>query len=251
MSESPGEPPAAARGAAVDLIPSLRIVRTRDVWPNAGSTALLTLAQRRRVSEIATRVEVRSRSMIFRSGQDADSVFIVASGVVKAAQDLPSGKRLVVAFWFARDLFGLAENGRYVNTTIAVTPVTMYRVPLEALRAVLLEDSYLQFQFLAKITYELRESLRQKLLLVRRDAAGRVAMFFNQLAKQAAEEDARPNEIAVPMSRSDIASYLGLTLEAVSRATRVLTEEGVLEIPDRRVVRIRDRRRFDQIVAMS
>ena len=235
----------------MDLIPTLRIVRTKDVWPNAGSTALLTPAQRRRVSAIATRVDVRSRGVIFRSGDPADSVFIIGSGVVKAAQDLPSGKRLVVAFWFARDIFGLAENGRYVNTTIAVTPVTLHRVPLEALREALLDDSYLQFQFLTKVTYELRESLRQKLLLVRRDAVGRVAMFFSLLAKQAAEDDARPDDIAVPMSRSDIASYLGLTLEAVSRATRVLADQGVLDIPDRRVVRVRDRRRFDQIVARS
>ena len=232
----------------MDLIPPLRMVRPKDVWPNAGSAALLTPAQRKRVTAIATRVEVRSRGVIFRSGAPADSVFIIGAGVVKTVQDLASGKRLIVAFWFARDVFGLAENGRYVNTTIAVTPLTLYKIPLDALRQVLLEDSYLQFQFLTKITYELRESLRQKLLLVRRDAVGKVAMFFSLLARQQ-QEDARAGEIDVPMSRSDIASYLGLTLEAVSRATRVLTEEGVLDIPDRRRVRVRDQRRFEQIVA--
>lgn len=233
----------------MDLIPPLRMVRAKDVGPDAASTTLLTPAQRRRVTAIATRVEVRTRGVIFRSGEAADSAFIIDAGVIKAVQDLASGKRLVVAFWFARDLFGLAENGRYVNTTVAVTPVTLYKIPLDALRQVLLEDSYLQFQFLTKITYELKESLRRKLLLVRRDAVGRVAMFLSLLARQQAEEGDRANEIAVPMSRSDIASYLGLTLEAVSRATRVLTDQGVLVIPDRRSVRVQDRRRFEQIVA--
>lgn len=233
----------------MDLIPTLRILRTRDVWPNGGSSALLTPAQRKRVSAIATRVDVRARGVIFESGEKAGHVYIIEAGVVKAAQDLASGKRLVVAFWFARDIFGLAENGRYVNTTIAVTPVTLYRVPLDALREALLDDAYLQFQFLTKITYELREAMRQKLLIVRRDAVGRVAMFFSLLARQEEPLGDRGNEIAVPMSRSDIASYLGLTLEAVSRATRALTDEGVLSIPDRRSVRVLDSRRFEQIVA--
>lgn len=249
MNAAAGDPSGHTRGAAVDLIPTLRIVRTSDVWPNAGSTALLTPAQRKRVSAIATRIDVRARGVIFRSGEKADHVFIIEAGVVKALQDLASGKRVVVAFWFARDIFGLAENGRYVNTTMAVTPVTMYRVPLDALREALLDDAYLQFQFLTKITYELREAMRQKLLLVRRDAAGRVAMFFSMLAKQVEAPDERAGDIHVPMSRSDIASYLGLTLEAVSRATRVLTDEGVLAIPDRRIVRVLDRARFEQIVA--
>ena len=216
----------------------------------ASLKTLLTPAHRRKLAAIATRLELRARMPVYQADAQADSVFIVGDGVIKAVHDLPSGRQQIVSFWFARDVFGLAEDGRYVYTTIAVTPVTVYRLPIETLRRVLLDDSYLQFQFLTKITHEFRESQRQKLVLIRRDAVGRVAMFLSMLARQQRGAGGeRAGGIAVPMSRSDIAAYLGLTLEAVSRATRRLVGHGVIAIPERRVVRILDPRRFEQLVA--
>ena len=66
--------------------------------------------------------------MVYREQSAATSVFAVADGVVKTYRDLPSGKRTIGAFLFARDLFGLAENGRYINCAQAVTRVTLYRL---------------------------------------------------------------------------------------------------------------------------
>jgi CRP/FNR family transcriptional regulator len=130
---------------------------------------------------------------------------------------------------------------------MAVTPVTLYRIRREALERALLEDALLQFQFLAKITYELREAQRQQLLLIRKDAIGRVAMFLKTLERQG--RGSGSDVIDVPMSRSDIANYLGITLEAVSRATRKLTAMGIVTLPDRHEARILDRARFEELVA--
>jgi len=230
---------------ALDLVPTLRAIpSTAQGAP--GDVQLLTLAQRRRIAAIATTLPMPPRASIFRAGSAAEHVFINGGGVVKTVHELANGRRQINAFWFPRDIFGLAENGRYVYSTFAVTPVTLYRVPVDALRQELLADAHLGLQVLTKITYELRESQRQKLLLIRKDAIGRVAMFLKILERQAG---AKSDTIAVPMSRSDIANFLGLTLEAVSRATRKLHTMGVVTLPDRHVARILDRARFEQLVA--
>lgn len=228
-----------------ELIPTLRAIpSTAQGAP--GDVQLLTPAQRRRIAAIATTLHLSPRAAIFRAGSVAEHVFINGAGVVKTVHELANGKRQINAFWFPRDIFGLAENGRYVYSTFAVTPVTLYRVPVEALRQELLADAHLTLQVLAKITYELRESQRQKLLLIRKDAIGRVAMFLKMLERQTGRKS---DTIAVPMSRSDIANYLGLTLEAVSRATRKLHALGIVTLPDRNVARVLDRARFEQLVA--
>jgi CRP-like cAMP-binding protein len=229
----------------LDLVPTLRAIPAMAPGA-AGGVQLLTPAQRRKIATIATQLPVTPRSIIFRADEHAEHVFINGGGVVKTVQDLANGRRRVIAFWFARDVFGLAENGRYMYTTMAVTPVMLYRIPVDALQKLLLEDAQLQLQVLCKITHELRESQRHTLVLIRKDAIGRVAMFLKMLER---ETRAPGDVIAVPMSRSDIANYLGLTLEAVSRATRKLHAMGIVTLPERHVARILDRARFEQLVA--
>ena len=225
-----------------DLVPTLRAIPSRA---QGAPAELLTPAQRRRIAAIATVELVAPRALIFRADDLAEHVFINGGGVVKTVHDLASGRRRITAFWFARDIFGLAEQGRYLYTTMAVTAVKLYRIRRDDLERALLEDALLQFQFLAKVTYELREAQRRQLLLVRKDAIGRVAMFLKALERQGPAGDV----IDVPMSRSDIANYLGITLEAVSRSTRKLHDMGIVSLPDRHAARVLDRARFEQLVA--
>lgn len=227
-------------------LPPLRAIPL--MTPDESSTdVVLTPAQRRRLEGIATQLELRPRALVYRAGAPATFVFVIGAGVVKSIQELPSGRRRITSFWFPRDLFGVAQKGKYVYTAIAVTAATIYRLPLGELRALLIADGQLQFQILSKITHEYREAQRQKLPLIRRDAVGRVAMFLRMLERRSPE--LRKDSIAVPMSRSDIASYLGVTLEAVSRATGKLEAMGIVDMSERHVARILDRARFDKLVA--
>ncbi len=103
---------------------------------------------------------------------------------------------------------------------------------------------------LCKVTYELREAQRRSIVLTRRDAAGRLAMFLIMLARTNPREST-PNLIDMPMSRIDIADYLGLTPEAVSRATRRLKQHGVIAFDDRHRVRVLDRKRLDELASAT
>jgi CRP/FNR family transcriptional regulator len=88
---------------------------------------LLTPRQRRQLAAIATRVRVPARRLVYREGAAATWVFLCDEGVVKAFRELPSGKRRVSSFLFPGDMFGLAENGRYVSSARTVTPATLFR----------------------------------------------------------------------------------------------------------------------------
>jgi CRP/FNR family transcriptional regulator len=204
---------------------------------------LLTNSQRMKLATIATRIRVSPRTVIYREEEPATSVFINAEGVVKAYKDMPSGRRWVTAFLYPADVFGLAENGVYIRTAQAVTHATLYRFEVDVLIQTLKSDGELQFKFLCKLTHELREAQRQMIAIGRRDAIGRLAMFIGQLER----EHGGSREIDLPMSRSDIANYLGLSLESVSRATRALERRGVLRFASRHLVRIVDPAQFEKI----
>jgi len=200
---------------------------------------LLTDAQRQTLAQIAVRVRLPARLLIYQQDARADWLFAVVDGVVKSYRDLPSGKRAVAAFLFPQDLFGLAERGRYVNSAKTITRTTMYRFPLPALTDLIKRDPGLQFQFLVKVTHALRESQRRAIAIARRDAAGRMAMFlvFVQRHPTAGSGDL---DIALPMSRSDIAGFLGLSLEAVIRASAELERRRLVAFEGRHLAHVLD-----------
>jgi CRP-like cAMP-binding protein len=212
------------------------------------SKRLLTAAQRRRLMALATTVRLRPGTTVFREGDPLSDIFVVGEGLVKAFREFASGRRRIVAFLFPRDVFGLAEHGRYVNTARTVTQSLIYRIPHESLAAALQRDADLQFRFLCKVTEKLREAQRQAVVLGRPDAIGRVAMFLKMLEPDSATRDPL---IPLPMRRTDIAEYLGLSLEAVSRATRTLALRKIVAFVDGHSARVQDRAGFESIVAAA
>ena len=234
-----------ALAEVVEAGPSLRAI---PFGPGTGdSIGLLSSRQRSQISGIATSLQLPRGQLIYREGANAHSVCIIATGIVKLFRDLPSGKRRVMAFLFADDLFGLAQSGRYVNSAQAVTPVTLYSMRLATLADTLRHDAGLAVQFLCKVAHELGQSLGHNAIVTRRDALGRVTMFLRRLEQNA--PSGQEGAIEFPMSRVDAANYLGLSLEAVSRAMSQLERSGIIALDGRRSVRVLDRMRFERIVA--
>ena len=206
---------------------------------------LLTDREQLLLGTIATKIHIAPRATVYRQDSLAEWIFIVDHGVAKSFRELPSGRQQVMNFLFPGDLFGLAERGVYVNTVRAITPLTAYRIRLDALSNEFRRNTGLEAQLLRKITHELRESQRRTVVFSRHDAIGRVAMFLHML--EARQEGEGPT-IDVPMSRTDIGRYVGLSLEAVSRATAKLARDGILEFPTLHTARVVDRKRFDRLV---
>ncbi len=213
------------------------------------ATQLLTDRQRQQLAAVAATLRLPGKTGLYQADEPATSIWIVDTGVVKSVRELSSGKRMITAFLFHGDIFGLAEHGRYVNTLSTVTPVTLYRIPVELLAETLRRDPELEFQFLCKLAHELRELQRRSITISRRDAPGRLAMFLAMLARNEVGTDATDDIIPVPMSRIDIAEFLNLTPEAVSRASKTLARNGIAEFASRHTVRLLDQERFNQLVA--
>jgi CRP/FNR family transcriptional regulator len=211
-------------------------------------TIRLTDQQREMLISIALRLQLPARSVLYRDGTEAEFVYIVNEGLVRSFRHLANGKRVVCAFLYPRDLFGLAENGRYVNCTETVTRSTLYRLSMRQLATLLKQDGHLQFHFLTKVTHELRESQKRAVVIGRRDAAGRLAMFIAMVGERTDLRSIRDCTVPLPMLRSDIADYLGLSLESVSRAARELEQRGLVRFEGRRAVRILQPERFGRLV---
>jgi CRP-like cAMP-binding protein len=216
--------------------------------PPGAAVFHLTDRQREHLGLIAARLDVPTRTILYEAGANAGSVFLVENGMLKTFVALPSGRRKVNAFLVRGDIAGLAENGVYVSTLQAITRSVVHRVPLDQLMVMLQGDAAMELEFLRKITHELREAQRQSLIVGRRDATGRIAMFFDSLARDVWHTPPGA-PIPTPMSRSDIADYVCLSLEAVSRACRQLDEQGILAFDGRRQVRIRNLRKFAELAA--
>ncbi|MDP1868866.1 MAG: Crp/Fnr family transcriptional regulator [Bradyrhizobium sp.] len=150
---------------------------------------------------------------------------------------------------FPDDLLGLAEEGRYTNSAKAITPLAMYRFPVSALRSQLARDADLEFRVICKLIHELRETQRHAFLLARRRALSRVVIFLQLLENLQVARGERTAEIYLPMNRTDIGQYLGISLEAVSRAFRGLTARGIIKSRGRQHLKIADRSTFNKIAA--
>lgn len=238
------EDPPAAHGPAIAAV---------ALWGASGGrrAQLLTDEQRARLSVIASIVRFKNGAQIYREGDRADAIFNIVSGVVKSYRVLPDKTERIGAFLFPDDLFGLAEEGRYVNATKAVTAVTVYRIPVAALEGRLRKDAALEFHVICKLCHELREAQRHAFLLGSRNALARVAMFFQLLQQHQAARGESAEDLHLPMTRSDVADYLGMSLEAVSRSVRTLADRGIVSLGNRRSVKVLNRGQLEALAALS
>jgi CRP-like cAMP-binding protein len=207
---------------------------------------LLTPEQRQQLASIASSMTVPRGRILYREGTTAAAVYFCTAGAVKTFREFRSGRRRVTAFVFADDIFGLAEHGRYLNTAQTIAQTSCYQIPVQVLSAVLHQDPALQHLFVLKLLHEIRESQRRTIVMGRRDATGRFAMFLMMLMRQQPAEAAR-SVIPLPMTRTDIADYLGHSLEAVSRATTKLVKQGIIAFPGRHQVQVLDPDRLTRL----
>jgi len=224
-------------------------IRAIDPWASSAGRMqqLLTDEERARLAVIASIVRFKKRAVIYREGDRADAIFNIISGVAAAYKKAPDGSEHITAFLLPDDLLGLSEEGKYTNSSKAITPLTAYRLPLPALRSRLSKDAALELHVICKLCQELRQAQRHGFLLSQRRAISKVVMFLQLLEQLQAARAEQVEEIDLPMDRSDIGEYTGMTLAAVSRAFRRLIARGIIKVRNRRHVTITDRDVFDKI----
>jgi len=229
-------------------------IRAVDPWipgnPKKGERhQLLSEDERARLAKFSAVVRFGKGDQIYREGDIAEGVFNVVSGVVTAYRALADGEH-VTSFLHPGDLFGLSEEGRYTNGTRAATAVVAYKMPLSAVRRILATDADLDVDVIVKLCEDLRETQRHALRLTQKRAATRLAMFLDLQEHLQLSRGEAASEIYLPMDRSSIAAYLGMTLAALGRAFRTLTSKRIISARSRRHVKVLDREAFNRLADM-
>jgi CRP/FNR family transcriptional regulator len=190
---------------------------------------------------VATHVEFEAGASLLMEGDVADHLFRITSGLVKVYRTLPDGRCQITGFLFAGDFVGLTPEDHYLSGVVAVGAVTASRFPRKKVDQ-LVEVSPLVARLLLRRTCgELIAAQDQMLLLGRKTAVEKLASFLLMIERRL------PGDVlTLPMTRVDIADYLGLTIETVSRTLTQLRESDVIAV-DRAQISILDAAVLDQL----
>ena len=181
---------------------------------------------------------------IYGEGEPAGKVYKVVSGVVRISKLLPDGRRQISAFHTAGDMFGFEADDSHHASAEAVTPVKIIAYKWQSLLAAGCRSASLVRDLLNLTMIGLRHTQEHLLLLGRKNALERVAAFILDMAKRTKADEV----LELAMARHDIADYLGLTLETVSRMFAELKERGAIRLEGARRVHLLDR---DQLAALG
>ncbi len=173
---------------------------------------------------------------IFGENEPADYVYKVVSGAVRTYKILSDGRRQVGGFYLPGDIFGLQFADEHVFSAEAITDTRVLVVKRSALTTLAAHDAGIGQELFQLTSRELRQ-MQDRILLLVKSAQERVASFLLEMAERAGAN----NVVELPMSRQDIADYLGLTIETVSRTLTGLETAAAIEVPSSRRIILRNR----------
>jgi len=174
---------------------------------------------------------------IYGEGETADYIYKVINGAVRVYKVLDDGRRQISAFYLPGDVFGLEASDNYPFSAEAVTPSSVLVIKRSSLAALAARQSEVANELWSLTARELEHMQNLMITLGRKNAQERVAAFLLEMAGRAPDK----NMLELPMSRQDIADYLGLTIETVSRTFTQLENELAISLPTSRRVVLRNR----------
>lgn len=208
----------------------------------------LTDDERGMLERMRRQASFSAKDVVFAQGDAAARIFSVSTGVVRIYKLLPDGRRQVVGFRLAGDMLGLTMQESYGLTAEAIEPTVACSFPRAAFRR-LIDGNLAALRRMNQIvSQELVGAHERMMMLGRYTAEEKMAAFL--LSWRARRRGDGSRAISLPMSRRDIADYLGLTIETVSRTFTRLERAGVIEIVAGGV-RIADEKRALQLATAS
>lgn len=173
---------------------------------------------------------------IYGEGEPAEYLYKVVSGAVRTYRVLNDGRRQIGAFLLPGGMFGLEAGATHATSAEAIADSVVLVIKRSAVVALAERDPDVARQMWTLTAQELGRAQNHMLLLIR-TAQERIAAFLLEMAERAPDADS----VELPMSRQDIADYLGLTIETVSRTLTQLEGEAAIVLATSRRVVLRDR----------
>ena len=228
----------------VETFPRSNALPEPLAWPVIGGKGLAfgnslgAEADIQALQRIGVKSRIARNRTIFMRGDAAEYSYKVVSGVVRLCKHMADGRRHIAQFSFPGDFFSFMESGLHSFTAEAVTDVVVMCYPKREMENLNEERPSVRRRFLTLLSQRLCEMENHLTVLGRQTAKERVVSFVLFLAERIGlDED---DLVDVPMSRQDIADYLGLTIETVSRVLSECKRGGLLEIPNLRQIVLND-----------
>jgi len=177
---------------------------------------------------------------------EAANVYSLTSGLLRLSKLLPDGRRQIAGFLFPGDFLGITMEEEHAFTAEAVSPSTLCRFPRKRFDEFVAAYPNLERRLYAVAAHELAAARQQLVLLGRKTATERVASFLLMLAGRCSSRHGMA-DVDLPVSRIDMADYLGLRIETVSREVSALKAARVIQLTGRQSFRIVDGERLRRL----
>ncbi len=195
------------------------------------------------LSKYTNRTTYGESEELISDGEDVERYSNILSGVVKLSKLLVDGRQQIVGLQFAPDFLGRPFKSKSDTTAEAVTDVRVCSFPKSVLENMIRKSADLEHSLHEQTLRELDDARDWMMTLGRKSAAEKVASFLYLIGKNIDPENvSSANSISfkIPLKRADIADFLGLTIETVSRQLTMLRKNGVIRIENNRNVEIPD-----------
>jgi CRP/FNR family nitrogen fixation transcriptional regulator len=177
-----------------------------------------------------------ANSEIYGENEPADYLYKIVSGTVRTYKVLVDGRRQIGAFHLPGDIFGFETGAEHTFSAEAITDCRITVIKRSAVMALATRDNEIAREMWALTARELQRVQEHSLVLIK-NAEERVAGFLLEMADRVP----MGTTVELPMSRQDIADYLGLTIETVSHTLKVLEDAAAIEVARRRRILLRNR----------
>jgi CRP-like cAMP-binding protein len=181
---------------------------------------------------------IRAGSPVFHEGDESRCVYEVLEGVVRSSKNLRDGRRQILAFGYPGDLIGVSHNCKYNSDCDALSDVKLRVYRSNACSTDPTSDPKFCDHLLKSVTAEMAGMQEHFMMLGKKSAMEKLASFLIVLLDRSSVSQAQKNIIEFPMSRMDIADFLGLTVETVSRGFAKLRRDKMINLPKPQTVEI-------------
>jgi CRP/FNR family nitrogen fixation transcriptional regulator len=188
------------------------------------------------IDSMGASMTFKRNAEIYGEDEPAEYLYKVTSGAVRTYKVLADGRRQIGAFYLPGDVFGLESGDVHAFSAEAISDSKVTVIKRSAVVALAARDSDVARE-LWNVTSRELERVQEHMIALIRSAEERVAGFLLEMAKRAPGA----SQVQLPMSRQDIADYLGLTIETVSRTMTRLESVAAIALPTSRCVVLRNR----------
>ncbi|WP_323814448.1 fumarate/nitrate reduction transcriptional regulator Fnr [Cellvibrio sp. NN19] len=175
---------------------------------------------------------------LYRAMDPFTSVYAIRSGAVKAITLSDNGEEQVTGFYLPGEVVGMdgiADN-RYTNSVIALETASVCEIPFERMEELSLQIPNLQRHFFQLMSREITQDQQVITLLSKSSADERIAALLLSISSRNGRRQLSANAFRLPMSRTDIGNYLGLTIETVSRVLTRLQKQEVIAVDKKEIL---------------